>query len=726
MDNRSFHPEKAFFVIDSDRLHNIQTKFYGFTIIDGCLINSIDRLSKKPSGDGAYIFIRRNEDNIVISQDYIGCYGIYIYRDKEYFAISNSFMYLVDYLKKEGHHLSLNREYANSFILADLCSIAYKETLANEIELIDRSVEVKINIKKKCIEYKQKDYKENTIDISSKEGLQVLDNWYYKWTKLIKSTYIGQNCIQIDLSGGFDSRLTFALVLGSGIDLNKIYIKSMNSDLHTYKEDFEIASDISRYYNFDLNNKDNLDSESFEYSLQDILDISFLLKLGTHKQMIYKTKYMNPSVIYFGGSGGECIRDYWNMNETEYIDRYLNKCKKFGQKNSKQFEASIVAILNTAIESIKNKFVSLGSPIDPEYLMINLYREIRCRNHFGRDILENYFAGMIRLCPLLDQELHKLKLSDSNCSDKNLLMAVIFDRYMPTLLKFKFEGKREIKTKTIEYAKEINKRFPRNEMVYTFNPDNHFRISLSNEKKDQFPISWDELEQLMIDIFYSSRIKHTFLQCYNNEVLEYVVRDIQSKKFLPLENAFVVIAICIIRNIEESQKIIHTACYNLLDSMDLMQVDKPTLRSHPYLDNYITSRIDIKNISARNIFRKHNNIEIISISDENVKISEPAWFQDRDRGIILTSKSGYLNILLKCIGRGQLNIALRGLDVRDKNNNRIPFVIDYYKMTYNGDEIFNEVKSLWHDSPFVLKRNVADGEYVYLSIGWGPHIENKV
>ena len=44
------------------------------------------------SNNGAYIYVHTEDDNITITQDYIGSYGLYYYQQDNYFAISNSFL----------------------------------------------------------------------------------------------------------------------------------------------------------------------------------------------------------------------------------------------------------------------------------------------------------------------------------------------------------------------------------------------------------------------------------------------------------------------------------------------------------------------------------------------------------------------------------------------------------------------------------------------------------
>ena len=65
------------------------------------------------------------------------------------------------------------------------------------------------------------------------------------------------------------------------------------------------------------------------------------------------------------------------------------------------------------------------------------------------------------LSPALDPIVRTLRIDTPECPDPKLLLAVIFTRYEPDLLKFPFQGERFIAPETIAYAQKINERFPR-------------------------------------------------------------------------------------------------------------------------------------------------------------------------------------------------------------------------------------------------------------------------
>lgn len=61
--------------------------------------------------------------------------------------------------------------------------------MINEIQIIPRNYILKININSKKLDFEKIDYKEDTIEVNSKEGIETLDNWVDKWVKIIRKLF---------------------------------------------------------------------------------------------------------------------------------------------------------------------------------------------------------------------------------------------------------------------------------------------------------------------------------------------------------------------------------------------------------------------------------------------------------------------------------------------------------------------------------------------------------
>ena len=194
MDEFREYFNEEFFIIDSNNLDSIKTKLYGFSFDGKNIImqNNIDNLTS----EGTYVYIKNENDQIRIIQDFNGGYGLYLFRLDDFFAVSNSFLKLVEFLKK-SFVLTLNEDYAKYFMSSGLYSTLYDETLVNEIEIVPRCCIVEIDKKTKSIDFKKIDYEEHSIELDSKKALEVLDNWFFKWTNYIRFLKEQTNNIQL-------------------------------------------------------------------------------------------------------------------------------------------------------------------------------------------------------------------------------------------------------------------------------------------------------------------------------------------------------------------------------------------------------------------------------------------------------------------------------------------------------------------------------------------------
>ena len=114
-----FDVEQEFFLIDSDNLAKVKPRLYGYSIqADGiyeeCNLTpeAVDGLD----GRGCYVYIDVRDGQITIQQDLNGCWGIYLFRHGDYFALSNSFFRLLDHVKFL-YPLTINRDYCNHLMI---------------------------------------------------------------------------------------------------------------------------------------------------------------------------------------------------------------------------------------------------------------------------------------------------------------------------------------------------------------------------------------------------------------------------------------------------------------------------------------------------------------------------------------------------------------------------------------------------------------------------------
>ena len=137
------------------------------------------------------------------------------------------------------------------------------------------------------------------------------------------------------------------------------------------------------------------------------------------------------------------------------------------------------------------------------------------------------------------------------------------------------------------------------------------------------------------------------------------------------------------------------------------------------LSPYITARLDIKLITKT----EQGDFKIVSVSDDKATVWKPAWFNKGGIGYQIQSYAGSLEIVAKATSDGQIYLSLKGLDIRDPKDNstRIPYWVDYTKLTLNGKTVFDKVTPTWHDKPYRYNLNVKAGDEIKIQTEWLPH-----
>ena len=523
-----------FFFIDSDCLNEMKTRLCGYAIGPEEKLDNLDFADNHPNG--SYILIQASNGMVRITQDYTGNYSLYLFKRDNYFAISNSFLLLVEKIK-DRFLLTMNYEYANALLVAGLSPLSASETLIKEISVLPRECKLVIDKKEKTLSIEKVEYKEHTISIDSKEAMDILDNWFAKWISIIQELKRENSAMSVDLSGGFDSRLVFMLFLASGIDLDRVRIASINDELHTHIEDYQIASRIADFYKLKLNTA--LTVKRVPCGMNEAVSNSFYAKLGVHKQMYWKPFVYAENLFRFSGSGGESIRGLWHKKPSQLISEQKKRGERY--KNV-DVSNSVDKIMTKAYAEAQEKYKIENK--ESEELTQLLYRDTRCRHHFGKATVEDIYANMITCTPLMDLELSKITLDVSE--DPDLLVALLFIRYCPQLLEFEFEGGRSISAETIYLARQICEKYGIHKVV---EKKNIITKSYFNERKlsTEETVDKNAIEQFIFKFCEDKECVDIISTYFDIEILYYAIRYAKSADYHRLQELYAVVAICIIQ-----------------------------------------------------------------------------------------------------------------------------------------------------------------------------------
>ena len=532
--------EDNFFIIDSNNLEGVESHMYGFSVSKEGIIT--DNYYKKigyyeePEYTGAFVMIRTMENEIKIHQDFHGSFGLYIYENKKnnYYALSNSFLLLEEYLVGK-QNISLNKEFSDNLILSYLCTTSIFETLIKEIISLPSNSFIIINKKNKSFKVSYIDYKENTIPLESEEGLKIIDKWVDKWSFILRSIKVKTNNIISDLSGGFDTRSLLSILLNSGIEINKLNFNSAKGKLHGHDEDFKIASDISSKYEFKLN-KLNLDQNAIKWSAKDILFCSMYTKLGFHKEFYLRKKFHIKPRFIFTGDGGEYLRGKPGIPIEEYIIKLSSKGKKIIGHKEDFFNSSLNLCQRSVSLLKKEKNYYSECEISLDYYV--RYHS----NHFGKKVIEGFIANSYFIQPLIDPDIRRIKYNVNNGSTHDLI-AYLYVRFAHDLIYFPIQGNRTLNQESIKRAEKLNKILPSYRLKYDFNKQFYIdkeRISSVHPSKYN-----ESAEEILVNLFESKQFFNLINKIYDKNVYDWAKQFSKRTKFFPLRHIYALLAIAI-------------------------------------------------------------------------------------------------------------------------------------------------------------------------------------
>jgi len=485
---------QAFFIIDSNSLDAVRDGFYGYKISeDGIYVaeNIPDSARNVSAQVGCYVDVFSNGAEIRITQDNLGCMGLYIYQDADRFVLGNSFFGLVEYLQTRSL-LTFNWEYSE-LLLSLGRDMLYDQTPIREISIVDRNATLSIDRTSGRLSVSQSEPSENVVELDSPQGLTLLDRWFGKWTRIMREVVSQTTNVCIDLSGGYDSRLTLLLMLRSGVDMRRVRVNSYTDGLHTHSRDYAIATDIANTFGFKLNARE-LDAKGRRYSPEERFNLSFYAKAGFHDEFYAPEGAYCKNAYRFMGNGGELVRDKKCQDEMAWkASIYWHLQSRSSEACRQKLEQSVLAV--------KSKYAK--TDLAAQDVPHKFYFETRNRIHFGKVCVEALLGNRFLLSPFYDPLILSLRMNTSACNDRNLLTALIYQRYCPELLKFPYDNGTSISLETLRQAASINEKYPRETGNVSAGP---FVLPADNDVGDDeiAPQPYDAIDRLMEDKFRSA------------------------------------------------------------------------------------------------------------------------------------------------------------------------------------------------------------------------------
>lgn len=522
--------------------------------------NALEHISEdNMSPLGSYIYVEKKDNTISVQQDSNGAFGLCIYTDENFYGISNSVVALIDHMRQRGKKLTLNRDYANMFIADILCNMTLEASMAREISFVEPGAEIRIDIATKDYQIIPHRFLQSKLSLDTEEGIRTLDSWYDKWARILSGVAEGSSHVAMDLNGGFDTRLAFAVTAGTGKKIGNIRIRSYTDRTHTHAEDFRIASDLADAFGIMLNDPDE-SIRSYEIDKESVVLKNFFSKLSVHKELFFIPRINITKQYRITGDGGESIRTFCDYLKCDNINNECGRICGFSREVQQEIRASVSHIMEHDYDVIHERFPYLAKNTSDD--TIALFRATYNRNHFGRNSVESCISNVFRLEPLLDPNLFRIKMYTDECRDRFLLAAMILLRYCPRLLDFPIEGNRKIDEDTLAYVKKLSDRFPYQPkeisaegFIMPPEEDIETKYILSDsadgyktESGETEILSANEIRDRVGALFESEDFQNAFCADFNHEIYDNAKAFSQKTDYFPHREINAVLGIMYVRH----------------------------------------------------------------------------------------------------------------------------------------------------------------------------------
>jgi hypothetical protein len=358
--------------------------FSGIAFAEDCAVLSFSGLAEYiRSGrnilalvDGRFSLCAKIEEYVYFLTDHTGQDCWFYFQDREFYAVSNSFYALAEYLHKKNGALTLRRHNAFMFGLnhssgdQPYCN----DTMLEGIRILPRDSYIVIRESRFHINKHDSIKPIETYD----EYIQSVEGYIDRWSSRILTIneLVGANRVRCDISGGVDSRIVFGLTNKSKLKFGEVKYSSNKK----WESDYRIASILSAHYGFNIDNSEVSVGRSL--GAQETLKIYLNGNAGIYRNLYYPKHRMNTKSLHLHGGGGENLRGLQLGSAWKYLNRI------------KQFFNSL-----DDFEEFKLEYLTWydQNDIDPHSDDSTLlhYRNFRGRFHFGR----NWFRELVN--PLL-------------------------------------------------------------------------------------------------------------------------------------------------------------------------------------------------------------------------------------------------------------------------------------------------------------------------------------
>ena len=335
--------------------------------------------------EGRFSVVLSDARGAIVGTDPLGQEVLYCYRSGTYWAVSNSFWGLCDFVKQAGKPLQVHvPALLQSFIHHSVGDqLVSNNTPFSQIKVLPLGHCLRITPGGRDLLVEK--WPARAREVSGRQMYaDLLVDYARTWTARIRGLaehFKGR--ITADLSGGRDSRVVLGLILASGIPLDQVRFQS-NVRM---KEDYAVAESIGALHGFAIRNRPAIASAidaGTAYGLWKLGNLGVYLP-------VYMPAHRTPPVsIHLHGAGGELLRQFYKSS----ADDVLNTVRRYFEQPE-----HYAMFKNEVMESLSG----LGVHSHDRSSMNQHYLNFRSRFHFGRNWFRSLSDPMVT--PLVSSDL---------------------------------------------------------------------------------------------------------------------------------------------------------------------------------------------------------------------------------------------------------------------------------------------------------------------------------
>ncbi len=696
--------KQSFFVVDRNNIMQEMNNLYGYLfgpdkVYANEKVDLSHLLDSAQINDciGAYVYFYDSTDKISLLCDSLNSFYLFVYKSDDYWCLSNSFWHMLSHLEENHKSFTLNTTYVHQMFSVSMSPLSVAKTLANEVSIVPQFTSIWVDKNSYDLHFEKGVFEFETLDIDSDKGMNLFYSWINKYVSFYHMILKEKYHMRIDLSGGYDSRVSFSFAYAAGLsdDSNNVEVFSIVpkglGNIEHFSDDIQIATKIAGILDINLNSNGFCGKNVSGKAQYLFFKNAFL---GFHNEGYFEPVIFDTPVFHIGGFNGEPVR-----GKVRSISEWVSMNRVSIDSHDCVFDE----LINDFIYEKNN------SKNEAEFLT-RFYLTTWGRNHYGGTIIRDFLIGRYAISPFMDLMPFQLKMP--NGFSRDLLFALVICKTCPDILEIPFADGTCFSENTILTAKRLLDKYSDNCQLLYQNTYDYSSIE-SLDRSSDFVAEYKTGDEYLYSIFSKAVNKAQFINENNIDGKKrWEEADTLFKnKDVRLFNKKVVPAVAV-------QEFIHirNACNaKIYKELCLTDCDNDKLKKLYYKKLYNkVCRTDLKIYGD-----KKNHVCVEDCNDKLVSVSSPKWFSDADGiGTIVESNSSNLTYRIRCYGNGKLKIVLRSKDIRDENRHIIPAYIRYKSLFVNGINVLMNEKDVSHDTPFLYELVVDDGEMVAVSLDW--------